>query len=90
MKDYAIYYDQKNNLYFINVRHLQIKLTSAILFKSITNDFLNNYIKQLTEFQFFQQNEKLTQFQFSNDGYLGQLTKENQYKIDKIIDKYFL
>lgn len=46
MKDYAIYYDQKNNLYFINVRHLQIKLTSAILFKSITNDFLNNYIKQ--------------------------------------------
>lgn len=30
MKDYALLWS-KNNLYFINVRHLQIKLTSAYI-----------------------------------------------------------
>jgi len=91
LKEYGIYYNQTKDIYFTVAYDIIIQLTSACLFNSISNEFLNQYFETISEVQL---SLNLIKFKFKsetelkNDGYLGQLTKENQYKINRVLDKY--
>ena len=91
LKEYGIYYNQTKDIYFTVAYDIIIQLTSAGLFNSISNEFLNQYFETISEVQL---SLNLIKFKFKsetelkNDGYLGQLTKENQYKINRVLDKY--
>ena len=59
----------------------------------MSNEFLNQYLETISELQLFWHLIKFkikSEAELQNDGYLGQLTKENQYKINKVLDKYFI
>ena len=92
LKEYGIYYNQTKDIYFTVASDIIIQLTSAGLFNSISNEFLNQYFETISEVQLSWNLIKFkfkSETEFQNDGYLGQLTKENQYKINRVLDKYF-
>lgn len=93
LKEYGIYYNQTKDIYFTVASDIIIQLTSAGLFNSISNEFLNQYFETISEVQLSWNLIKFkfkSETEFQNDGYLGQLTKENQYKINRVLDKYFI
>jgi len=93
LKEYGIYYDKTKDIYFTVAYDIIIQLTSASLFNVMSNEFLNQYLETISELQLFLHLIKFkikSEAELQNDGYLGQLTKENQYKINKVLDKYFI
>ena len=93
LKEYGIYYDKTKDIYFTIASDIIIQLTSARLFNVMSNEFLNQYLETISELQLFWHLIKFkikSEAELQNDGYLGQLTKENQYKINKVLDKYFI
>lgn len=93
LKEYGIYYDKTKDIYFTVAYDIIIQLTSASLFNVMSNEFLNQYLETISELQLFWHLIKFkikSEAELQNDGYLGQLTKENQYKINKVLDKYFI
>lgn len=93
LKEYGIYYDKTKDIYFTVAYDIIIQLTSASLFNVMSNEFLNQYLETISELQLFLHLIKFkfrSETEFQNDGYLGQLTKENQYKINRVLDKYFI
>ena len=93
LKEYGIYYDKTKDIYFTVAYDIIIQLTSASLFNVMSNEFLNQYLETISELQLFLHLIKFkikSEAELQNDGYLGQLTKVNQYKINKVLDKYFI
>lgn len=93
LKEYGIYYDKTKDIYFTVAYDIIIQLTSASLFNVMSNEFLNQYLETISELQLFLHLIKFkikSEAELQNDGYLGQLTKENQYKINRVLDKYFI
>ena len=89
LKEYGIYYDKTKDIYFTVAYDIIIQLTSASLFNVMSNEFLNQYLETISELQLFLHLIE-SEAELQNDGYLGQLTKENQYKINRVLDKYFI